>query len=217
MRTVALLALAAAGGAACLGLCLNEDPPRVYTVEDGATAPRVIDRSAPDYTDQARMARLTGTVVVKLIVEQDATLRDVHVSKSLGMGLDEKALEAVKTWQFMPGTMDGKPVAVLTTVAVNFQLLTGRSDWRMTRMSFDGAERELASADYPDEPAAEQYATVSVAFDIDDSGAPRNLRVDQSTDPKSEPEVLAMLSRWRFTPGAQSHCIVEFTRGKPTS
>ncbi len=213
MRTVALLALATAVGTACLA----GDPPRVYTVDDGAMPPRVIERSAPDYTDQARMARLSGTVVIRLIVDQDATLRDVHVSKSLGMGLDEKAVEAVKSWQFIPGTMDGKPVAVLTSVAVNFQLLAGRADWLMARASFDGPERDLASADYPDASGPEEYAVVNVAFDIDDSGVPANLRVDRSTDAKWEPQVLAMLSQWRFTPGAKSHCTIEFRRGKPAS
>jgi outer membrane biosynthesis protein TonB len=100
---------------------------------------------------------------------------------------------------------------------VNFQLLAGRSDWRMTRASFDGPERKLASADYPASSGPEEHALVSVAFDIDEAGVPEDLRVDESTGSKWEPEVLTMLANWRFEPGAHSHCTLEFTRGKSSS
>jgi len=201
-----MLALAAVAGIA--------ESPRVYTVDDGATAPRVIERTAPEYTDQARLARLTGSVLVKLIVEEDGTLRDVHVSKSLGLGLDQKAVEAVESWQFAPGSMDAKPVPVLTTVAVNFQLLTGRSDWRMTRATFDGPPRELETADYTPSPEPPEYADVGVSFDIDAQGVPRHLHVEKSSGAKWEAEILAMLGQWRFEPGAPSHATLDFARGK---
>lgn len=201
-----MLALAAVAGIA--------GSPRVYTVEDGATAPRVIQRTAPEYTDQARLARLTGSVLVKLIVEEDGTLRDVHVSRSLGLGLDQKAVEAVESWEFAPGNVDGKAVPVLTTVAVNFQLLTGRSDWHMTRAWFDGPPRGLETADYKPSPGPPAYAEVGVSFEIDAHGIPRNLRVEKSTGAKWEAEILAMLANWRFDPGAPSHATLGFARGK---
>jgi len=203
---VALLPLLAAIGMA--------EAPRVYTIEDGATAPRVIDRTAPEYTEQARLARLNGTVVVKLIVEPDGTLRDVHVSKAIGLGLDEKAVEAVKCWQFAPGSVDGKPVAVLTTVPVNFQLLAGRSDWRTTGAAFDGPEVTLENAQFVEPTGAPAYATVSVSFDIDAQGEPRNMRVENSTDASRNDEVMGMVRRWRFQPGTPSHCTLDFARGK---
>lgn len=207
MRTiVSLLFLATAAVA--------DEPPRVYTVAEGATPPRVIARSAPDYTPQAEMARLAGSVTIRLIVDQDGSLRDIHVSRSIGMGLDEKAVAAVKTWQFAPGTVEGKPAAVLTTVDVNFQVLTGRKDWRLTRATFDGPEVDLISADYPAATGPEQYAAVTVSFDIDEAGVPRNVRADTSTDPKWESEVIAIVGQWRFDPGTKSHCTLQFTRGK---
>lgn len=207
MRTVALLPLLVA-------LSIAGEPARVYTVDDGATAPRVIEKSAPEYTEQARLARLTGTVVVKLIVDEDATLRDVYVSRPLGMGLDEKAVEAVKSWQFAPGTVEGRPVAVLTSVEVNFQLLAARSDWRMTRVTFDGPAVGLVTADYPAASGPEEYADVVVSFDIDEQGVPQNLHVERSTAAKWEPEVVTMLGHWRFKPGKRSRCTLAFARGK---
>ena len=52
--------------------------------------PRVIERTAPDYTDEARLARLQGSALVSLVVAEDATLRDVHITRPIGLGLDEK-------------------------------------------------------------------------------------------------------------------------------
>lgn len=209
MRTIAFLLILAAAALA--------DGPRVYTAADGAMPPRVIERSAPDYTPQAEMARLTGSVTVRLIVDEDGSLRDVHVSKPLGFGLDDKAVQAVRTWQFAPGIMDGKPAAVLTTVEVNFQLLTGRKDWRLTRASFDGPTVRLLSAGYPAPSGPEQYGAVTLSFDIDEVGVPRNVRVEKSTDQKWEAEVVDIAAQWRFEPGTKSHCTFEFTRGKPAA
>jgi TonB family protein len=63
-----------------------------------------------------------GTVVLWLVVGPDGKPRDIRVARTLGLGLDEKAIEAVKTWIFEPAYKDGKPVAVQINVEVNFHL-----------------------------------------------------------------------------------------------
>src|SRR5579883_411602 len=106
----------------------------VYWDHDpGIVAPRVEEKNAPEYTAEARMARLEGSVQLTLMVDSDATVRDVHVTRPLGLGLDAKAVEAVREWKFTPGTKDGNPVPVLTRVDVNFRLLTARNDWHLNR------------------------------------------------------------------------------------
>lgn len=94
----------------------------VYRVGGGVTAPRAIFSPDPDYSEEARKAKFQGTCVLWLIVGPDGHPRDVRISRSLGMGLDQKAIEAVKQWKFQPAMKDGRPVAVQINVEVNFRL-----------------------------------------------------------------------------------------------
>ena len=94
----------------------------VFRVGGGVTAPRVIDDPSPEYSEEARKARFEGTVVLWLIVDANGRPRDLRVARSLGMGLDQKALQAVRLWRFKPAMKDGTPVAVEVNVEVNFHL-----------------------------------------------------------------------------------------------
>ncbi len=94
----------------------------VYSPGGGITAPRAIYSPDPDYSEEARKAKFQGTVVLWLIVGPDGHPRDIKVSRSVGMGLDQKAIDAVRTWKFEPSKKDGVPVAVQINVEVNFHL-----------------------------------------------------------------------------------------------
>jgi TonB family protein len=94
----------------------------VYLVGRGVSAPRAIYDPEPEYSEEGRKARYQGTVLLQVVVGVDGRTRDVRVARSLGMGLDEKALEAVRQWRFDPATQDGQPVAVLVNIEVNFRL-----------------------------------------------------------------------------------------------
>jgi periplasmic protein TonB len=93
-----------------------------YRVGGSVLAPRPLAMPDPDYTEQAREARLQGMCVLGLIVGADGKPRDIHVIRSLGMGLDEKAMAAVRQWTFAPATKDGMPVPVQISVQVSFKL-----------------------------------------------------------------------------------------------
>jgi len=94
----------------------------VYTVGGGVSAPRAIYKPDPEYSPEAREAKYQGTVVLSLVVAPDGRAHELRVVRSLGMGLDEKAIEAVKQWRFEPARKEGKPVAVAIDVEVNFRL-----------------------------------------------------------------------------------------------
>jgi periplasmic protein TonB len=94
----------------------------VFRVGGGVSAPRALDTPDPEYSEEARKAKYQGVVVLWLIVDQSGKPRDIKVSRSLGMGLDQKAVEAVRGWKFEPAMKDGKPVAVQINVEVNFRL-----------------------------------------------------------------------------------------------
>ncbi|HEX6505088.1 MAG TPA: energy transducer TonB [Terriglobales bacterium] len=95
-------------------------PP--YHVRSRIKAPRAIYSPDPEYSKAARKAHYQGTVVLWMVVAADGRPHDIKVARSVGMGLDEKAIEAVKKWRFKPATIDGKPVAVQINVEVDFRL-----------------------------------------------------------------------------------------------
>jgi TonB family protein len=97
---------------------------RVHSVsEPGMVAPRVIQKADPAYTESARNAKISGTVVVGVEVFPDGRAHNMRIERSLEPGLDRNALDAISNWRFTPGTKDGKPVPVAATIEVNFRLL----------------------------------------------------------------------------------------------
>ncbi|MGA8153129.1 MAG: energy transducer TonB [Terriglobales bacterium] len=93
-----------------------------FRVGGGVSAPKAIYAPDPEYSEEARKAKYQGTCVLWLVVGPDGKPRDIKVSRTLGLGLDEKAIEAVKQWKFEPAMKDGKPVAVQINVEVSFRL-----------------------------------------------------------------------------------------------
>lgn len=84
--------------------------------------PKVIYQPEPTYSEEANRARLEGMVRLRLVITPEGRPEDIQVTRSLGMGLDEKAKEAVSRWRFAPATIDGKPVALKTNIEINFRL-----------------------------------------------------------------------------------------------
>src|SRR5215469_1144679 len=101
------------GGGCCTG---------TYIPGRGVSPPRALYDPEPDYSEEARKVKLQGSVVLSLIVDATGHPRNVRVARSLGMGLDEKAVAAVEKWTFAPGMKDGYPVATRVEVEVNFHL-----------------------------------------------------------------------------------------------
>jgi TonB family protein len=95
----------------------------VYRVGGGVSAPSVLFKVDPEYSEEARKAKYSGTVLLSLIVDPQGHAQNIKVLRSLGLGLDEKAMEAVAKWKFKPGMKDGRAVAVMATIEVNFRLL----------------------------------------------------------------------------------------------
>jgi len=94
----------------------------VFRVGGGVSAPKAIYSPDPEYSEEARKAKYQGVCVLWLVVGPDGRPRDIRVARTLGLGLDEKAIEAVKTWRFEPAMKDNRPVAVQINVEVSFRL-----------------------------------------------------------------------------------------------
>jgi TonB family protein len=87
------------------------------------SSPILLFKVEPEFSEQARKAKHQGVVILYGEVDTNGKLRNVRVVQALGLGLDEKAIEAVKKWKFRPGYQDGRPVVAAATIEVNFHLL----------------------------------------------------------------------------------------------
>jgi protein TonB len=94
-----------------------------YRIGGGVTAPTVIFKVEPEYSEEARKAKWQGAVMLSLVVDENGLPQQIKVTRSLGLGLDQKAIEAVQKWRFNAGKKDGKSVAVIANIEVNFRLL----------------------------------------------------------------------------------------------
>src|ERR1017187_3410311 len=88
----------------------------------GVSEPELIYKVDPEFSEEARKAKFMGIVLVTLVVDQNGNPQNVHLLRGVGMGLDEKAIEAVKQYKFKAARYNGKPVPVQLNVEVNFQI-----------------------------------------------------------------------------------------------
>ncbi len=102
---------------------VGDGPPGIFPAgRGGVTVPEVVFSPEPSFSDEARKSKSQGIVLLMLVVGKDGHPYDIRVRQSLGMGLDEKAIEAVNHWRFRPGTLNGQPVATQIAVQVDFHL-----------------------------------------------------------------------------------------------
>ncbi len=94
-----------------------------YTIGGDVAASILISKTEPEYSEEARKAKYSGSVLLTIVVDQNGVPLDIKVVRPLGLGLDEKAMEAVRHWKVRPGMKGGRPVAVQAQVEVTFRLL----------------------------------------------------------------------------------------------
>ena len=97
--------------------------PDARHVGGDVNAPTLITKVEPQYAPDAKLAKYSGAVLLILEIGTDGVPRNVAVLRGLGLGLDQKAVDAVKQWRFTPGTLNGDPVPVTAHVEVDFRLM----------------------------------------------------------------------------------------------
>jgi TonB family protein len=113
MPVAAVLALSAVPIAA---------PLAAQDAKPKTTQPKVLYKVEPQYTEEAKTAKVAGSVLLNLVVDENGNAQDIQVARSLDEGLDQNAIQAVRQWRFSPATEDGKPVAFPVKIEVNFSL-----------------------------------------------------------------------------------------------
>ena len=137
----------------------NQGEP-VYRVGAGVTAPRAIYAPDPEYSEEARRGLLQGQCVLRVMVGADVRPSDVRVDRSLGMGLDEKSIEAIRAWRFEPARKDGQPVAAQVSVETSFALESKEVPDMLDPLPSTGTE----SSQLPDKHAARYPLLLEIAY-----------------------------------------------------
>jgi TonB family protein len=199
--------------------------------------PTVLDRTEPEYTDLARRAGLEGAVLVRCEVGADGSVRNAAVSETLGLGLDEKAVAAVRHWRILPATLLGRAIPYTMEVEVGFQLPNKQSRWHLVGVSFHPdpgvTPPAVATAKYPigtgitmnavEEGrilgAIGRLAYATIAFDIDERGQPEHFSVENASHEIWGAEAINLVRQWQFEPGKKLDvpvrvpCVLEFVWG----
>jgi len=196
-------------------------PPGTYLSGHGVTDPLPIQKTEPEYTNEARLAGLEGVVELTGTITEQGQPKDMHVTGSLGFGLDERALAAVQQWVFQPGMLDGQPLPVYTTVSMEFHLPEKHSRWHLIRADFQPPEDvirpQFSKTSYPygsgiSAAAAEEgwvltaigrQATATISFSVNEHGNPTDLQVLNSSAPIWGNEAIAVVRNWQFVPGSK--------------
>ena len=214
---------------ACAAAFCQELAPQTggpVPANSGITPPKVAHTVSVALSGEAYLARLHGTVVLDAVVGENGLARDIRVVRSIGMGLDENAIEAVKSkrWWFTPGMKNGVPVTATATVEINVGL--SNVGWSLTSAEFDtppGADRPvLIRAPYPSlSRFREKHGKVTVSLDITPEGTPENLHAEKSSDSALENEAMSIARDWTFRPAKHDgnpipvHCTLDFVVSNP--
>jgi TonB family protein len=182
----------------------------------GRISPPEILRSVnAEFSDEARRAKYQGVCLIGLIVDAEGNPQNIHVVRALGMGLDEKAIEAIRQYKFKPAMKDGTtPVPTMITIEVDFRLYSGKKPSHISPVPigaprFDpvpGNAGSLLLINYV-EPRYSHFGRKNrisgecvIGLTVDIHGMPQNVHVVTSLDPSLDQNAIEAVKKWRYTP-----------------
>lgn len=187
----------------------------------GVSSPMVIYQVEPQFSPEARQAKFNGVVLLNLVVDQDGLPQNVHVLRGVGMGLDEKAVEAVKQYKFKPAMEDGNPVPVALNVEVNFQIFdklpaqSQQSNGAPTNpdlavIKIGGSVSSpvviyQVPPDYsPEAKKAKIQGTVLVNLIVDQRGLPQNVHILRGIGSGLDERAIEAVKQYKFRPAMET-------------
>jgi TonB family protein len=190
------------------------DAGPVYNIGNGVSMPALLQQRVAGYSALGLKLHAQGSVIVNLVVERDGTVTDARVVRSVGYGLDERAVAAVHTWRFNPGTKDGKPVRVRINGEVRFPGVAAA--WCSGPITFESKpgltppavmDGEMPNAD-PEHARANPNERAAFQFKVDPSGAVTDIRPSLGSETAAA-LLTPYLAKWKFTPAMQNGQPVE--------
>jgi TonB family protein len=198
---------------------LAPPPPDLTPVPQDVDAyvnPKILAKTEPQYTQEALLARLEGTVMVETSLGSDGRVLNARAQTSLGLGLDEAAVNVVRLWTFAPATKQGLPIPDVAHVEVSFRLR--EPGWHVKKIEFappapgerprfTRGTRYMPDKMPPDlaeeasiDTAMRRIPEASISMDIDAAGSPANIKVISASLPEWGDDAARAIGEWRFTP-----------------
>jgi TonB family protein len=187
--------------------------------QNGTVPPKALQAPDPDYPEAARIDKFQGTLLLGVVVGTDGKPRDIWVVRPLGHGIDEKAIDAVKTWTFAPATRNGNAVSALINVEVSFRASAGNApqfEYAAPQSEHDGRQLILgdrfgpAIAPLPIHTPSPRYSkearknhivgTVVLSLTIGTDGKPTNIQVAKSLGFGLDENAVDAVRHWRWDP-----------------
>jgi TonB family protein len=183
----------------------NPGGGNVFRVGNGITPPVLLSKTEPRYSEEARRAKYQGSAMLYAQIDPSGEAGHIRVIKGLGLGLDQKAVEALGKWKFKPGYKDGKPVIVEATIEVNFRML-GEA-WAIAREDFPGATGEsapvLKAAPSPLKCKSTD-AKLALSLTVHSDGSVGDARIVNSTNTSLNHGIIDSVKKWTFAPALQN-------------
>jgi TonB family protein len=145
---------------------LAQEPDQVFRVGGDVTAPQVKHKVDPKYSGEARLAGVQGTALYTLIVDTTGHPKNIEIISPIGYGLDEKGLEAIRQWVFVPGMKKGKPVNIRAQIEINFRFVGQpfNDKFEKQRTRYNSAIRLLKTSDREQKGVEEIFALSKEEF-----------------------------------------------------
>ena len=196
-------------------LAIEPPPPAVRRVRvssaslDADVAPAIAEYTTPPlYSDRARQRGVEGVITIGVRVGADGRLTRLRVVKGLGDGLDQNALVALRQWRFLPGTREGRPVAMDVEVDVEFNLQSQAVNELiandMATLVGPGVAPPRVVRTGDRLPAGEARGTVILDVVLLEDGSPRIVRILQSLSPEADESAVSHFEQWRFSPATKN-------------
>jgi TonB family protein len=191
----------------------NEAPDTrsgLYKIGGRISAPEVLHSVNAEFSDEARRAKYQGVCLIGLVVDAEGNPQNIRVVRPLGLGLDEKAIEAIRQYKFKPAMKDGTtPVPTMITIEVDFRLYDRYTPGPIGAPRFDPASGNASSLlllNYV-EPKYSRYGRNNhisgecvIGLTIDIHGVPQNVHVVRSLEPSLDRNAIEAVKKWRYTP-----------------
>ncbi len=194
----------------------NEAPDTrtgLYKVGGRISPPEVLHSVNAEFSDEARRAKYQGVCLISLVVDAEGNPQNLRVVRPLGMGLDEKAMEAIQQYKFKPAMKDGTtPVPTMITIEVDFRLYAGKGPLPKSFPQAPHFDSVPANVRPPllinyVEPKYSSYGRKNrisgecvIGLTVDTHGIPQDVHVVTGLEPSLDENAVNAVRKWRYIP-----------------